>query len=65
MIKMSQKRIKRATSIAIGLVVTFVANEWIKTYLQFTGFKRWIYIFVVLLVLTGVIYFILDKDGNF
>jgi len=66
MIKINSKRLKRATSISIGLVVAFVANEWIKqAYSQFTDYRRWIYIFIVLLVLVAVVYFILDKDGNF
>jgi len=65
MTKLNYKKLKKATSISIALIIAFFANEWFKqAYAQPTDFGKWFMIILSLLVLIGVIYFNLDNKGN-
>lgn len=66
MIKLNPKKLKKSSSITIGLLIAFFANEWFKqAYNQPTEIVKWLMIFVAALILAAIIYFNLDEHGNF
>lgn len=59
-------KLKKAASLSVAFGVGFFANKWLDSaWGQATILGKWIMIFITMLVLTGVIYIILDEDGNF
>lgn len=63
---MNPKKLKKAASLSAGLLVAFFAQKWFEqAYSQPTDYGKWIMIVLSLVVLIVIIYFNVDKDGNF
>jgi len=63
---MNPLKFKKSVSIALGLLVAFFAQKWFEqAFMQPTDIKKWIMIFVSLIILTIIIYFNVDEKGNF
>ena len=66
MIKLNSKKLKKSSSIAIGLVITFFANEWFKQAIaQPSEIGKWAMIFFSLVIIVVIIYINLDEKGHF
>ncbi|MBU2541718.1 MAG: hypothetical protein KJ593_07425 [Candidatus Omnitrophica bacterium] len=63
---MNGKKIKKAVSLSLGLLVAFFAHKWFEqAYTQPTDWGKWVMIAVTLIILMVIVYFNVDKDGNF
>lgn len=63
--KINCKKLRKSFSLSMALLVAFFANDWFKqAYSQPNEFVKWIMIILSFLVLTGVVFFALDEDGN-
>ena len=66
MIKLNSKKLKKSSSIAMGLVIAFFANEWFKQAIaQPNEIGKWIMIFISLVIIMAIVYINLDANGNF
>lgn len=60
------RRIEKALSIALALIIAFFANEWLgQAIKQPTEVGKWVMVTVTAIVLTVAIYFSLDNKGKF
>jgi high-affinity Fe2+/Pb2+ permease len=62
---MNQKKLKKATSIVIGLLIAFFADKWLNQAMQQpTEWSRWIMVVFAAAVLFVIVYWNLDDEGN-
>ena len=60
------RRIEKALSIALTLIIAFFANEWLgQAIKQPTEVGKWAMVTFTAILLTIAIYFSLDDEGKF